>query len=43
MTSTAVCGRALGLPSAGPLVRLESLRACGSITTPGRAGWILES
>jgi hypothetical protein len=36
-------GCALGLPSAGPLVRLESLRACGSVTTPGRAVCVLES
>lgn len=43
MVFAAGCERAIGFPSAGPVVRLESLRACGSVTTPGREVCVLES
>jgi hypothetical protein len=42
VVAAGACGRALGVPSVGPAMRLASLRACGSTTTPGRAVCVLE-
>ena len=42
VVAAGVCARALGVPSVGPAMRRASLRACGSMTTPGRVVWVLE-